>query len=194
VLCNFYNLVKSYWSQKSIAIASFSLRRRLPWKPFLALYLLCFLLCLSRQNSCMLPIFAANRDSWHRQPWYENAHTIAKLFVWKSRGLVVVEAAGVCIGWLFVCSSRSRNVFGGCWVDEVCGWVQYFGGYGMPYPSTPFEQNYRCYSASFIDKVSSIVLISTMDCLFGFYEGFQALDGVKDGVRYWYECFETEFT
>jgi ubiquitin fusion degradation protein 1 len=28
----------------------------------------------------------------------------------------------------------------------------YFGGYGMLYPSTPFEQNYRCYSASFIDK------------------------------------------
>lgn len=29
----------------------------------------------------------------------------------------------------------------------------YFGGgYGLPYPSAPFEQNYRCYSASFIDK------------------------------------------
>jgi ubiquitin fusion degradation protein 1 len=28
----------------------------------------------------------------------------------------------------------------------------FYGGYGVPYPSTPFEQNYRCYSASFIDK------------------------------------------
>ncbi|CAK9867207.1 unnamed protein product [Sphagnum jensenii] len=30
--------------------------------------------------------------------------------------------------------------------------LQFYGGYGMPYPSAPFEQNYRCYSASFIDK------------------------------------------
>ena len=29
----------------------------------------------------------------------------------------------------------------------------------MPYPSTPFEQNYRCYSASFIDKVNFLLLI-----------------------------------
>ncbi|XP_024387524.1 uncharacterized protein [Physcomitrium patens] len=28
----------------------------------------------------------------------------------------------------------------------------YFGNYGIPYSSAPFEQNYRCYSASFIDK------------------------------------------
>jgi hypothetical protein len=30
--------------------------------------------------------------------------------------------------------------------------TMFYGGYGMPYPSAPFEQNYRCYSASFIDK------------------------------------------
>ncbi|CAM6097729.1 unnamed protein product [Calypogeia fissa] len=30
--------------------------------------------------------------------------------------------------------------------------MEFYGGYGMGYPSTPFEQNYRCYSASFIDK------------------------------------------
>ncbi|KAJ7222678.1 hypothetical protein O6H91_14G080200 [Diphasiastrum complanatum] len=28
----------------------------------------------------------------------------------------------------------------------------FYGGYGMGYPSGPFEQNYRCYPASFIDK------------------------------------------
>lgn len=38
---------------------------------------------------------------------------------------------------------------------EACSsYLQFYGGYGVPYPSAPFEQNYRCYSASFIDKVS----------------------------------------
>ncbi|KAG6554574.1 hypothetical protein Mapa_003592 [Marchantia paleacea] len=30
--------------------------------------------------------------------------------------------------------------------------MEFYGGYGMAYPTAPFEQNYRCYPASFIDK------------------------------------------
>lgn len=64
--------------------------------------------------------------------------------------------------------------------------VQYFGGYGVPYPSTPFEQNYRCYSASFIDKVS---FFSPKLRLWFYLFGFEAFEGVEDGFH---ECNEVK--